>query len=197
MEPSAEELERIYSQYNTEELIHIATKAAHTLRPEAQVVIRAMLKARNVSPEVLDGMDLMLRPPNSAKFDEQLALLRSLPCPICANNSAPLNAVLASRAISFIIMTNYDRTPVIGCIECLRKRCNKASVISLFAGWWGFPWGPIRTIQAFVQNHGQKRKVLSGAASETLVAFVLESTGKIEAYKNDRTKLLAVITEPL
>lgn len=197
MEPSAEELERIYSQYNTEELIHIATKAAHTLRPEAQVVIRAMLKARNVSPEVLDGVDLMLRPPNKTKFDEQLALLRSLPCPICANNSAPLNAVLASRAMSFIIMINYVRTPVIGCIECLRKRCNKASVISLFAGWWGFPWAPIRTIQAFVQNQGQKRKVLSGAASETLAAFVLESTGKIEACKNDRTKLLAVITEPL
>jgi hypothetical protein len=29
------------------------------------------------------------------------------------------------------------------------------------------------------------------------VAFVVESTGKIEAYKNDRTKLLVAITEPL
>lgn len=26
------------------------------------------------------------------------------------------------------------------------------SLISLIAGWWGFPWGPIRTIQSLVVN---------------------------------------------
>jgi hypothetical protein len=125
MEPTVEELEKIYSQYNTEELIHLATKSAHHLRPEAQVVIRSMLRAKNVDPAVLEGMDLMLRPPDESKINEQIELLRSLPCPICANNSAPLNAVLASRAISFVIMTNYERRPVIGCVACLEKRCNK------------------------------------------------------------------------
>lgn len=197
MEPTVEELEKIYSQYNTEELIHLATKSAHHLRPEAQVVIRSMLRAKNVDPAVLEGMDLMLSPPDESKINEQIELLRSLPCPICANNSAPLNAVLASRAISFVIMTNYERRPVIGCVACLEKRCNKASLISALAGWWGFPWGPIRTIQALVQNSGQKNRMLSGEPTETLAAFVVESTGKIEAYKNDRAKLLMAITEPL
>jgi len=105
--------------------------------------------------------------------------------------------VLASRAINFIIMTNYERTPVIGCVACLEKRCNKASLISALAGWRGFPWVPIRTIQALVQNSGQKSRALSGEPSETLVAFVVESTGKIEAYKNDLAKLMVAITEPL
>jgi hypothetical protein len=39
--------------------------------------------------------------------------------------------------------------------------------------------------------------MLSGKPTETLGAFVVESTGKIEAYKNDRAKLLVAITEPL
>lgn len=26
------------------------------------------------------------------------------------------------------------------------------TLITLFGGWWGIPWGPVRTIQAFVEN---------------------------------------------
>lgn len=33
------------------------------------------------------------------------------------------------------------------------------SAISFFAGWWGFPWGPIRTIQSFITNFGGGRDV--------------------------------------
>lgn len=197
MEPTVEELEKIYSQYNTDELVHLATKSAQHLRPEAQVVIRSMLRARNVDASVFEGMDLMLRPLDEAKVAEQVALLRSLPCPNCSNNSAPLNAVLASRAISFIVMTSYDRTPVIACVQCLEKRINKASIISALAGWWGIPWGPIRTIQALVQNQGQKGEIGRATPTEALVAFVVENTGKIEALRNDRAKLLTAITEPL
>lgn len=197
MEPTVEELEKIYSQYNTEELVHLATKSAHHLRPEAQVVIRSMLKARGVDESVFQGMDLMLRPLDEAKITEQVNLLRSLPCPICANNSAPLNAILASRAISFIVMTSFDRTPVIGCVSCLERRANKASTISALAGWWGIPWGPIRTVQALIQNQGEKRAVMAGKPTETLFGFVVEHTGKIEALRNDRAKLLVAITEPL
>jgi len=33
------------------------------------------------------------------------------------------------------------------------------SLISLLLGWWGFPWGPIYTIQAFVTNFGGGKDV--------------------------------------
>lgn len=30
----------------------------------------------------------------------------------------------------------------------------KYSLISFIFGWWGFPWGPIRTLQSIVTNFG-------------------------------------------
>ncbi|HQU86320.1 MAG TPA: hypothetical protein PKY59_24535 [Pyrinomonadaceae bacterium] len=33
------------------------------------------------------------------------------------------------------------------------------TIVSLFLGWWGFPWGPIYTIGAFVTNFGGGKDV--------------------------------------
>jgi len=197
MEPSPAELEKIYSQYTDAELVHIATRSAHHLRPEALAVIRGMLRARNVDEAVFQGIDAAMQPVDEVRVQEQVALIRSLPCPECGNRSAPLNAVLASRAISFLVMTSYDRTPYIGCLPCLERRCTKATWTSALAGWWGFPWGPVRTIQAVIQNHSQKGALRTGLPSETMVAFVVENTGKIEAYKGRPQELLTMITAPL
>ncbi len=197
MEPSPAELEKIYAQYTDAELVHIATRSAHHLRPEALAVIRAMLRARQVDEAVLQGIDTALMPVDEARVQEQVALIRSLPWPECGIRSAPLNAVLASRAISFVVMTSYDRTPYIGCIPCLERRRRKATLTSALAGWWGFPWGPVRTIQALVQNHGQRNALRSSGPSATLVAFVVENTGKIEAYKSRPQELLTMISAPL
>jgi hypothetical protein len=123
MEPSPAELEKIYSQYTDAELVHIATRSAHHLRPEALAVIRGMLRARNVDEAVFQGIDAAVQPVDEVRVQEQVALIRSLPCPECGNRSAPLNAVLASRAISFLVMTSNDRTPYIGCLPCLERRC--------------------------------------------------------------------------
>ncbi len=197
MEPSPAELEKIYSQYTDAELVHIATRSAHHLRPKALAVIRGMLRARNVDEAVFQGIDAAVRPVDEARVQEQVALIRSLPCPECGNRSAPLNAVLASSAISFLVMTSYDRTPYIGCLPCLERRCTKATWTSALAGWWGFPWGPVRTIQAVIQNHSQKGSLRTGLPSESLLAFVVENTGKIEAYKGRPQELLTMITAPL
>ena len=29
-------------------------------------------------------------------------------------------------------------------------------LVTLFGGWWGFPWGPVRTIESFVINAGDQ-----------------------------------------
>ena len=33
------------------------------------------------------------------------------------------------------------------------------TLLSLFAGWWGIPWGPIYTIEALVANLGGGKNV--------------------------------------
>ena len=35
------------------------------------------------------------------------------------------------------------------------------SIISFVAGWWGFPWGPVQTINTLVNNFGGGKDVTS------------------------------------
>jgi hypothetical protein len=66
------------------------------------------------------------------------------------------------------------------------------------AGWLlGFPVGTHSYHSSPCPGLRSEKPAWSSEPTETLVAFVVESTGKIEAYKNDRTKLLVAITEPL
>lgn len=51
-------------------------------------------------------------------------------------------------SIYFIAADESDITPGIA-----------FSVISLFFGWWGFPWGPIYTIGSFITNFGGGKDV--------------------------------------
>jgi hypothetical protein len=55
--------------------------------------------------------------------------------------------------ISFIVMTlKRPGSSGIFCSSCRRKEGLKYSVVSGLFGWWGFPWGPIYTVQAIGQN---------------------------------------------
>lgn len=44
------------------------------------------------------------------------------------------------RATSFRRTENYI-APFISCM-----------IINIFGGWWGIPWGPVRTIECFIKN---------------------------------------------
>jgi len=48
------------------------------------------------------------------------------------------------------------------------------TLLSLVAGWWGIPWGPIRTVQSLVVNCGGGKditaEVLNGMAARSAAA---------------------------
>ena len=51
------------------------------------------------------------------------------------------------------------------------------TVLSLLLGWWGLPWGPIRTLQALITNLGGGEDVRFAArdtSAATREAYVLE-----------------------
>jgi hypothetical protein len=62
--------------------------------------------------------------------------------------------VLFQYCISVLIMT-FRRSSDIYFIrvdESAARRSIGFTIVSLVAGWWGFPWGPIYTIGAVVTN---------------------------------------------
>lgn len=82
--------------------------------------------------------------------------------------------VVYQYCISIIILT-FRRSSDIYFIRSGESRLTPGliySLISLFLGWWGIPWGPIYTIGAFITNFGGGKDVTQA---------VLASMGQVSA----------------
>ena len=65
-----------------------------------------------------------------------------------------MNYVVYRYTISLIVITFYRKSQVYAIPEGKSKIAPglKYSVLTLFLGLWGVPWGPIRTIQSILIN---------------------------------------------
>jgi len=61
-------------------------------------------------------------------------------------------------------------------------------------GWWGLPWGIIRSIQAIILNVRSKRTNLSDKPNKYLRGIVMAKIGEVELYKNDKQRLKQVMS---
>jgi hypothetical protein len=82
----------------------------------------------------------------------RLKQLHPICCSRCGQVTAQPRYVVFRRVYSFVLAT--VRTPVQGifCASCARKEAFTSSLITMFTGWWGFPWGPIYTVGVILGN---------------------------------------------
>ena len=183
-----------YSRMGNEELVHIATKDAAGMTPEAQAVIREELKKRNLDSNLIKGVNAQNKNFDETEFLEYCEIIRGLNCPVCGSSQTKLNATITNQVISFIIITHRSKNVVIGCPGCLDKANNVALITSLLLGWWGFPWGIIRTIQAVVDGVQNKKTNHSDQPNNYLKQIVRSKIGLLEVYKNNKEKLQEAIS---
>ena len=65
-------------------------------------------------------------------------------CPKC-HGPGPVDVHTSYRIWSAVFLTSWQNTPHVCCRGCGRKAQLGDLAISLFVGWWGFPWGLIMT----------------------------------------------------
>jgi hypothetical protein len=193
MEPSLEQLRKNYEKFNDNKIIRLATEEAAGLRPEAVDLLKQIIKERGLSESITKGIDAQLKEVDGQTLSEYAELLRALPCPVCKSTDEKLNATITGSVISFIIMTNYEKELKVACPNCLDKANNKAMIKSALFGWWGFPWGIIRTPQALLLNNKMKKQNRLSAPNDLFNAFVLGRLGRIEANRNNPTELKEII----
>jgi hypothetical protein len=193
MEPSVEELRKNYERYDDGKLIRIATEEAASLRPEALVLIKQVIKERGLSENILNAVEAQTKPLDANGLLVYTNLLRNQPCPICNSINQPLNATISATVMSFVIITNYSKELKIACPTCLDKQNNNAMLKSAMLGWWGLPWGIIRTPQALILNNKMKRQNHIPEANNLLKAYILNNIGRIEAVKNSPEQLRLLI----
>ena len=73
-------------------------------------------------------------------------------CSRCGQATAQPRYVVFFRVYSFIVMTTRRPVQGIFCASCAKKEGLKSSIITLFTGWWGAPWGPIYSIGSILNN---------------------------------------------
>jgi hypothetical protein len=75
----------------------------------------------------------------------------------------------------------------------MKAAVNSALLKCVILGWWGLPWGPIRTIGGILLNLKSKKLIGNVRPSDALREFVIRNIGEIETYKNDPIKLKEII----
>lgn len=182
-----------YEKMSNDELVRLATRDMAGLTDEALVIVKEELKKRNLDANITKGVDAQRKTYTIAELDQYCAIIQALPCPISGSTSRKLNGTNTAVVMSFIVFSQYRRQIIIGSPEVLDKANNTALIKTLLLGWWGIPWGLIRSVQAIIINAKSKRTNHSEEPNEYLRSFVLAKIGQIETYKDNQEKLLEII----
>ena len=193
MEPSIDDLRKNYKGYSDDLLIRIATTDASGLRPEAIQVMQEEIKSRGLSETLVKGIEVQRKEISVKELLEYCELLRKQPCPICGATSSKLNATMVGSVVSFIVVTNYEKKLLVACPDCLNKANKDAMIKSALLGWWGIPWGIVRTIQALIFNNKMSSQTQLAEPNDFLKGFVLTQIGTIEANKTNNERLNSLL----
>jgi hypothetical protein len=73
-------------------------------------------------------------------------------CASCGAISAQPRYVIFSYVFSAFVVTMSKTIEGVFCPSCAPRQAILASAITWMFGWWGLPWGPIRTVSALYRN---------------------------------------------
>jgi hypothetical protein len=186
-------LKENYRRLSDEKLLRIAGEDAPRLRPEALVLLQQELATRGLADVATKAIAAQLREVSTAELADYCALLQAQPCPVCHATAQPLNATVTSKVLSFLVLTTWKKQFAIACPTCLDKLNRAASTSSAVLGWWGLPWGVIRTVQALAFNAKMAKANHLPYPNDLLKAFVVANVGRIEAVRDKPTDLQALL----
>ena len=193
MELDIDNIAEHYSRMPDQELIHVATQNARGIRPEVFGIIENEIKKRNLNPDLLNAVIAQNKEYSFEEISEHSELLRDLPCPICGSTNDKLNGTVSHTVKSFLVFTTYEAEPHVACPNCLTKKNNSAILSTALLGWWGIPWGLLKTPVYIYRNLKAKQEIWSESSNNALLNFTLFKIGEIEAYKDNKEKLRSII----
>ena len=183
-----------YQKKTDAELIQAATTDAVGLTPEALEVVKEEILKRKLDTSVIKGLEAQNKTYTIEEVDKYCNIIRQLNCPTCGTSHTPLNATMTSEVMSFILVTKWSKKLRVACPNCLDRANESALTKTALLGWWGIPWGFIRSIQAIGQNVRNKKTNHSDTPNDFLRSYALSKIGELETYKDNKEKLQQIIS---
>ncbi|MFP9115645.1 hypothetical protein ACLI1A_17025 [Flavobacterium sp. RHBU_3] len=187
-------IKKHYKTISNEKLISLATTEAHGLRKEVVPILMEEIRSRNLDKNIIEGFDRQMKKLTHEELINYCTIVQNCPCPYCGSTSDKLNGGVAKNTISVLLFTFQNTKTFIACRNCNNKFYNSANTKTALLGWWGLPWGPIKTIGTLIYNSKIRRESEVTAPSPLLQNFVKENIGKIEIEKNNPKGLQRIIT---
>ena len=167
-----------YRHLPDERLVHIATREAAGLTPEALPVLVAEIESRSISPEVLEALKEQILAYMPASIDALYETVQSIPCPVCRQQDHPLQGAWIRRAGFFAIFIRLRREFVIACPACLQKAI-KNGTLSLVA--YGWIRSPLRALLAWYSNRKIRQRSINDDLETELREYIYENLDEVKA----------------
>lgn len=188
-----EDIAKHYEKMSDSQFINLITTRGAGLRSEFYDLINNEIKKRNLNPKLFDSIEVQKKEFSLEEIEKYAELLRKLPCPECGSIDQNLNGTIIYTVKSFILFSIYNTDYFIACPQCLNKKNNKAMLSTFLLGWWGFPWGFFKTPLYIYRNYKSKKENKWSVPNNAILSYTLENIGKIEAYKDNKQKLINII----
>jgi hypothetical protein len=186
-------LKENYRKFSDEKLMRLAAEDAAKLRPEALALLQEELETRGLAEVAQKEIAAQFRVLSEAEIKDYCALIQATPCPICHSATKPLNATVTNQVSSFIFLTTWKEKLTIACPSCLDKLIESATSHSIIVGWWGIPWGIIRTVKAINSNRRMAKNHHVPYPNALLKAFVVDNVRILDEVKGDVNALYALL----
>jgi hypothetical protein len=152
-------LEELWRQKSDRQL-EVAARNITEYTEEAEQVIRAEIRKRGM-PEpptfirnaIRDahGLTPVANQETEDYIREQIRAIHQGRCPRCSGHG-PVDVHTSHWVWSLVFFTYWGSNSHICCRKCGRDEQIKACLFSFVLGWWGFPWGLLRTPIQIIQN---------------------------------------------
>jgi hypothetical protein len=189
------EIEKNYEKMSDTRLIEVITTNGQGIQPEVIRIIETEIKKRDLDPNLINGLIAQNEEYSLEDIYHYAELLRNSPCPICNNTRDKLNGTIYHSIKSIIVATFTETRLIIACPDCLDKQNQKAIVSCSLLGWWGIPWGILKTPVYIYRNLKGKGENRISDPNGPLLSFTADNIGHIKAFENNPEKLKDVIRD--
>ena len=182
-----------YLHLSDEKLLDLSKNDAEDFNGETITISKQIKEGRGIPSGNDTDITLMAKDSEESNLDTYCEILRTCPCPICNSETDKINATITATTISFLLFTNYQKSLKIACPNCLNKMHNEAMFKTSILGWWGVPWGIVRTLEALILNYKMKFLTTLPEPNELFKNFVASRIDRIEANRNNGDALKAIV----
>lgn len=189
------EIEKNYERMSDSRLIEVITTNAQGILPEVISIIENEVKKRNLDPDLINCLIAQNEQHSIEDIYYYAELLRNCPCPICNNTRDKLNGTIYHSIKSILVTTITETRWIIACPDCLDKQIRKAIVSCSLLGWWGIPWGILKTPVYIYRNLKVKEENRISDPNGSLLSFTADNIVQIKAFENNPEKLKNIIRD--